>query len=100
MRLCRFCYEEEMILAGFYADDHVIPVDLAVEAYIEAGGGELPVPATENLMDLLPPDGACAEAMRELAAWVEGLDETKWSHLAIPLGEVKLLVPIARPEKI
>src|SRR6185437_9619321 len=32
MRLCRFSLDD-LVLTGFYADDHVIPIDQAAEAY-------------------------------------------------------------------
>ena len=35
MRVCRFGLEE-MVLIGFYADTHVIPIDQAAEAYRRA----------------------------------------------------------------
>ena len=56
MRVCRFGFDE-MVLTGFYADDHVIPIDQAAEAYSRDTGVELLLPSTEDLLDLLPPDG-------------------------------------------
>ncbi len=57
MRVCRFGFDE-MVLTGFYADNHVIPIDQAAEAYSRDTGVELLLPSTEDLLDLLPPDGS------------------------------------------
>src|SRR5947209_15737151 len=99
MRLCRFVLDETT-LTGFYADDRVIPIDQASEAYCEAEGLELLLPTTDDLLDLLPPDGSSFEAVKTLAGWVDELDGISRDELSIPLDEVHLLVPIARPRKI
>jgi 2,4-didehydro-3-deoxy-L-rhamnonate hydrolase len=99
MRLCRFELDE-VILAGFYADERVIPIDQAAEAYGEDSGVELLLPSTSDLLELLPPDGSSLDAIRELAEWVDNLDIVALEELAIPTGEVQLLTPIAQPKKI
>ena len=43
MRVCRFGFDE-MVLTGFYADDQVIPIDQAAEAYSRDMGIELLLP--------------------------------------------------------
>ena len=43
MRVCRFGFDE-MVLTGFYADDQVIPIDQAAEAYSRDMGIELLAP--------------------------------------------------------
>jgi hypothetical protein len=96
MRVCRFGFDE-MVLTGFYADDHVIPIDQAAEAYSRDNGVELLLPSTEDPLDLLPPDGISHDAARELDAWIEHLDESERSELLIAIDEVRLLVPIASP---
>jgi 2,4-didehydro-3-deoxy-L-rhamnonate hydrolase len=99
MRLCRFSLDDT-ILAGFYRDDRVIPIDQACDAYCDTLGVDLLLPSTDNLLDLLPPDGISSFACIDLAAWVDGLDEDALAELAIPIDDVKLLVPIAVPNKI
>ncbi len=99
MRLCRF-HLDEMILTGFYADDHVIPIDQAAEAYVEDVGVDLVLPTTDDLLELLPPDGASFETLLDLAGWVEGLDLLARQELAVATEEVKLLVPIGAPRKL
>jgi 2,4-diketo-3-deoxy-L-fuconate hydrolase len=99
MRLCRFSLDD-LILTGFYADDRVVPIDQAAEAYSEAEGINLNLPATHDLLDLLPPDGESFDSVRDLASWVDSLDELAHQELTIPLDEVRLLAPIARPPKL
>lgn len=99
MRVCRFGFEE-MVLTGFYADTHVIPIDQAAEAYSEETGVELLLPSTEDPLDLLPPDGISFESARELDDWLGRLDESTRAELVIPIEDVRLLVPIASPPKL
>jgi 2,4-didehydro-3-deoxy-L-rhamnonate hydrolase len=99
MRLCRFSLDD-LILIGFYADDHVIPVDQAAEAYCDETAVELLLPTTGNLLDLLPPDGSSFEALCVLSEWVEDLDVVDRGELAIPIDDVQVLVPIANPCKL
>jgi hypothetical protein len=99
MRVCRVRLDEIELFA-LYRDDHVIPIDQACEAYVEAMGLELLLPSTEDLLDFLPPDGPSRLACLELARWVEGLDDEDLAELSVPIDEVLLLVPVARPGKI
>jgi 2-keto-4-pentenoate hydratase/2-oxohepta-3-ene-1,7-dioic acid hydratase in catechol pathway len=99
MRVCRFSLDD-LILTGFYAGDRVVPIDQASEAYIEAEGVNLNLPATHDLLDLLPPDGGSFDAVHDLSCWVDSLDEDDLQDLSISLEEVRLLAPIARPPKI
>ncbi|CAN5853606.1 hypothetical protein BH23PLA1_BH23PLA1_10680 [soil metagenome] len=100
MRLCRFQFEEEDPLTGFYVDDQIIPIDQAVDAYCEAMNLELLVHETDNLLDLLPPRGQSFRAVRELARWIETLDTDALAELTLPIEEVHLLTPIERPGKL
>jgi 2,4-didehydro-3-deoxy-L-rhamnonate hydrolase len=99
MRLCRFQLDDAT-LAGFFADDRVIPLAQAAEALGAERGEDPALPATDDLLDLLPPDGPGFDAARELADWVARLDEAALAALAVPLAEVRLLVPIPRPPKV
>jgi 2-keto-4-pentenoate hydratase/2-oxohepta-3-ene-1,7-dioic acid hydratase in catechol pathway len=101
MRICRFSLDD-LILTGFYADDHVIPIDQASEAYTQSEEGELELSATHDLLNLLPPDGDSFEAVRELSDWIDSLDPVSLNDLdlLIPRSEVRILVPIARPPKL
>jgi 2-keto-4-pentenoate hydratase/2-oxohepta-3-ene-1,7-dioic acid hydratase in catechol pathway len=99
MRLCRFILDD-MVLTGFYGDNVVIPIDQAAEAYSRDTGVELLLPSTEELLDLLPPDGPSSEQARDLDAWLNGLDVIARDELTTQLGDVRLLVPIATPPKL
>ena len=99
MRLCRFSFDD-MVLTGFYGNNVVIPIDQAAEAYSRDTGVELLLPSTEDLLELLPPDGCSYELARDLAAWVGGLDLIALDELTVLLEEVQLLVPIANPPKL
>ena len=99
MRLCRFSFDD-MVLTGFYDDNVVIPIDQAAEAYSRDTGVELLLPSTEDLLELLPPDGCSYELARDLDAWVSGLDVIARDELTVPLEDVQLLVPIASPPKL
>jgi 2,4-didehydro-3-deoxy-L-rhamnonate hydrolase len=99
MRLCRFTLDDTL-LAGFYIDDGVVPLHLACDAYCDELGVDLLLPPTEDLLDLLPPDGPSFPACLELWHWVAALEPRALQELSIPLGDVKLLVPIPQPNKI
>lgn len=100
MRLCRFCMSDEEPLVGFYTDDHVIAIDQAAEAHHEATGVELSLPVTDDLLDLLPPDGAGYEPALALSRWLVQQPAELLDALSIPLEEVELCVPIPNPSKL
>jgi 2,4-didehydro-3-deoxy-L-rhamnonate hydrolase len=100
MRLCRFRLDDDLILTGFYADDRVIPLDQAADAYVDATGDELVLPVSDELLELLPPDGPGFEPARTVSSWVATLDAEALAALSIPVDEVRLLVPIGHPRKI
>ncbi|WP_165229386.1 fumarylacetoacetate hydrolase family protein [Aquisphaera insulae] len=99
MRLCRFSFDD-MVLTGFYGGNAIIPIDQAAEAYSRETGVELLLPSTEDLLELLPPDGCSFEQARDLAAWLDGLDVIARDELTIPAEDAQLLVPIAEPPKM
>jgi 2-keto-4-pentenoate hydratase/2-oxohepta-3-ene-1,7-dioic acid hydratase in catechol pathway len=99
MRLCRFELDD-VVLAGLYADDYVIPIDQAAEAYCEDLGVDLLLPTTGDLLELLPPDGNAFAQLRALSEWVEGLDVIERGELSIAVEDVQLLVPIGKPRKL
>ncbi len=99
MRLCRF-RSDDLILAGFYEDDRIIPIHQAAERYGEASGVELFVDSTADLIDFLPPDGASYPAAAAIDGWLKGLDREALDELSTPIDEVQLLSPIAAPPKV
>jgi 2-keto-4-pentenoate hydratase/2-oxohepta-3-ene-1,7-dioic acid hydratase in catechol pathway len=98
MRLCRFRIDG-MILLGFYADDRVVPIDQAAEAYSEVEEDDLLLPATEDLLELLPLGVGHREA-RRLAEWVEGPSAPPIDEISVPTAEIELLTPVPKPPKI
>ena len=99
MRLCRFSLDD-LILTGFYADDRVVPIDQAADAYAEATGIDIVLPPSDDLLDLLPPDGEAFQDAKTLYTWASGLDATSLDAISIPTAEISLLVPIPAPRKI
>ena len=99
MRLCRFVVDD-LVLVGFYHDRSVVPIAQAVEAYMEQEDIELALPATDDLLELLPPDGPRLREVQALARWVADLDRDRLEELSLPLNEVRMLVPIPRPPKV
>ena len=99
MRVCRFAMDDTALL-GLYFEDYVIPVHQAADAYCADVDIELFLPSSECLLDLLPPDGPSCATMRDLAQWLDELDVVSREELAIPIEEVRLLVPVARPNKL
>lgn len=99
MRICRFLYEGTE-LSGFYRDDRVVPLDQAAEAYAQATGLDLVLPASESLLDLLPTGGPGFQAARRLSEWLEALDAPDLQELSVPTDECSLLVPIPNPPKL
>ena len=99
MRLCRFLLDD-VILTGFYADDRVIPLAQAAEAFGEAHDTELLLGEADDLLPLLPPAGEFASIARLLAEWVGRLEEESVRNLAIPADAIELLAPIPRPGKL
>ncbi len=102
MRLCRFRFDadDETPLAAFYADDHLVPVDQAAEAFAADHDRELDLGPTSDLLALLPPDGEGFVAARALETWLAGLEADRRAELAVPIADVELLTPIERPGKI
>jgi 2,4-diketo-3-deoxy-L-fuconate hydrolase len=101
MRVCRFILEGEFPLVGFYDDNRVVPVEQAAELYADQeDDNSLILPATEDLLDLLPSEGTAFDSVRQLARWLNGPGQSAVEDLAIPLDEVRLMVPIPRPSKL
>lgn len=98
MRVCRFRHLG-VTKIGFYGEEWIVPLDAAIRGLSAATGESIFLPPTENLLDLLPPDGNDCDAARRLAAWLEQAPARSQS-LGVPTGAVQLLVPIPRPNKL
>ncbi|HND51130.1 MAG TPA: fumarylacetoacetate hydrolase family protein [Pirellulaceae bacterium] len=99
MRLCRFRREQQVEI-GFYDEKRIVPLAGAIKAYVDATHQRLTLPATDNLLDLLPPDGSSAAAARQVADWVAGAGAGLVGGIAVPTEKAELLVPIPRPNKL
>lgn len=98
MRVCRF-RQEDQVRAGFYADTYVVPLAVAAARYHESTGRQLLLPRDDNLLALLPHGTAHTDA-RELWAWVQQQGDRLDRQARVGLEDVKLLVPIPRPNKL
>jgi len=91
MRLCRIGPEANP-RAAFYFDTHVVPVASAAVAHSQARGTSVRIPTKDDLVPVLTDYG-----MQETESW---LARTPNPPGAIPIGQVELLVPVAKPNKI
>ena len=98
MRVCRF-QRGDQIEAGLYGDEQVIPLAEAAQAYEQATQEKLGLPASSDLLDYLPA-GEAAAAANKLAAWVAADDARVPAASKLAHNDVKLLVPIPRPNKL
>ncbi len=100
MRLCRF-QSSSGPTAGFYAELGVTPIAAAAAAYRSSTGRTLDLPTGDSLLELLPPDGSAASAVRTLHEWL-GSDAARASLATLrqSLDSVQLLVPFPRPNKL
>lgn len=99
MRVCRFQHQGR-VHAGIYSDKFVAPLSAAAKAYADATHETLTLPESDDLLDLLPPDGKFAAAAEKLAGWVERNGEGVPASARLAHSDVKLLVPIPRPNKL
>ncbi|MBI3465247.1 MAG: fumarylacetoacetate hydrolase family protein [Planctomycetes bacterium] len=99
MRLCRFKYRDQVHL-GLYDEQQLLPLAAGAEAYAAATHQRLSLPASDDLLDFLPPEGKGFEAVKRLADWVARSGGKLPASAAIPTAEVELLVPIPRPNKL
>ena len=97
MRICRFRLNGNPS-TGFYSEEAIIPLAVAVEAYRSASGERLALEVSDNLLDYLPPDGRYFVAARELAEFVAAGELPADARLAP--SQVELLVPVPRPNKL
>ncbi len=99
MRVCRFRYAGKTS-AGFYDEQLIVPIAAAAAAYRDHVDPSLDIPETDDLLVLLPPDGAAGAAAARIAAWIADHTDDVPSQLKLPTSSVELLVPIPRPNKL
>jgi 2-keto-4-pentenoate hydratase/2-oxohepta-3-ene-1,7-dioic acid hydratase in catechol pathway len=99
MRLCRIKLNGQVQLA-FYDEQRIVPLTTATKAFADKMGRKLDLPASESLLDFLPPAGRGFTAAKELAAWMTEHPAVIGSAGSISTSSAELLVPIPRPNKI
>lgn len=99
MRLARFIFNRRLTV-GLYDEGFVVPLASAVEAYANATHERLELPASENLLDFLPPEGKAFSAAKKIADWAARNDGGVPAAARLPLDKVELLRPIQSPNKL
>lgn len=99
MRICRFEYRDRTQV-GFYDETAIVPIAMAAAAYQAATQEKLSLPTDDNLLHYLPPAGTAAAATHRLAEWVKTAGGDLPSEARLAPGDVQLLVPIPRPNKL
>ena len=98
MQVCRYRHHDQTA-AGFYNSETIVRTVAAAAAYSAASGDSVELPDTDNLLELLPPDGTAFANASKVANWLQSQDELP-AGLALPQADTELLVPIARPNKL
>ncbi len=100
MRLCRYIHNKQTQI-GLYNDTSITPLAVAAQAYGDATHDKKKLPAGDDLLFFLPPDGEFfdyAQKVAEFATRNAGVLSPKTLQSDPP--NVELLVPIARPSAI
>jgi 2,4-didehydro-3-deoxy-L-rhamnonate hydrolase len=99
MRLCRVLVNGSPEV-GFYDEQHVVPLSVAVKAVSKSTGKTPILPGGDNLLDFLPPSEMGFTAAKEIAQWLAANSGSLPETELIPTAKAELLVPIPRPNKI
>jgi 2-keto-4-pentenoate hydratase/2-oxohepta-3-ene-1,7-dioic acid hydratase in catechol pathway len=99
MRLARFLAQGRTTI-GLYNEKFVIPLAAAAEAYSHATHDKVELPASDNLLDFLPPSGKSFAAVKKVADWAARNDGGAPAAARLPLEKIELLRPIERPNKL
>jgi 2,4-diketo-3-deoxy-L-fuconate hydrolase len=94
MRLCRYEHEGRVSI-GFYEDTTVIGLNRVARI----SGLTLPDPSAD-LLDHLPPAGPQYALARDLYRRLHGMSQEQRGQVALPISNVRLLVPVPRPSKV
>jgi 2-keto-4-pentenoate hydratase/2-oxohepta-3-ene-1,7-dioic acid hydratase in catechol pathway len=99
MRICRYSHHLKNAV-GLYHDDHVVPLAVAAKAYTDATHDAVELPAVDDLLALLTPEGSAHAAAKKVADWTDRNPGAIPASQRLALDEVELLVPIPRPNKL
>jgi 2-keto-4-pentenoate hydratase/2-oxohepta-3-ene-1,7-dioic acid hydratase in catechol pathway len=98
MRLCRYIHNKQTHV-GLYDDQTILPLALAAKVYGEATHDQKKLPAGDDLLPYLPPDGELfgyAQKVAEFASRNAG----SLAAQRLQTGDVELLRPIQKPNKL
>jgi 2-keto-4-pentenoate hydratase/2-oxohepta-3-ene-1,7-dioic acid hydratase in catechol pathway len=98
MRLCRYTHNKQTHV-GLFDEKSILPLAAAAKAYGDATHDRLALPAGDDLVPYLPPDGTTFAAAKKVEEWVSRNDAMV-ATLRLGTGDVELLRPIARPNKL
>ena len=98
MRLCRFS-DAGVSRSAFYTEQSLVPIAAAAAEYTRQTGQELAIPASDELLPLLP-GGDARDAARQLSLWLAGPGQSTAARLTLATAQAQLLVPIPRPNKL
>jgi 2-keto-4-pentenoate hydratase/2-oxohepta-3-ene-1,7-dioic acid hydratase in catechol pathway len=99
MRIARFAVGGRTAV-GFYDDKFVVPLTAAAEAYTHATHEQVKLPASDLVIDFLPPAGKGFAAAKKIADWAARNDGSFPASARLPHDKVELLRPIERPNKL
>jgi 2-keto-4-pentenoate hydratase/2-oxohepta-3-ene-1,7-dioic acid hydratase in catechol pathway len=97
MRLCRVNIDGRP-QAAFYDESWITPVAAAATAHERATGNRVELPATDDLLALLPPAGPAWAAAQRVADWLAAGDVP--DGIRVSTSQARLLAPIPRPNKL
>jgi 2-keto-4-pentenoate hydratase/2-oxohepta-3-ene-1,7-dioic acid hydratase in catechol pathway len=99
MRICRYDDQGQARAALFY-DERLVPLKAAAEIYAQETGQRLELPAGDDLLCFLPPDGPAHAACRTLEAYVGPRLDRLPAPAVLSVEQTSLLVPVPRPNKL
>jgi 2,4-diketo-3-deoxy-L-fuconate hydrolase len=99
MRLCRY-QDKDRAAVGFYDEARIVPLDVAAAAHADATHERLSLPASDDLLDFLPPSGQGFAAAKKLADWLDRNQGKLSAPGVLKIEQTTLLVPIPRPNKL
>lgn len=99
MRLCRLRHDGiEQI--GLYDEERIVLVAEAIETYRNKTGTTGLVPAGDDLLPWLPPDGEAYPVISRLVDWIANHPDELPPEAVVETATAQLLVPIPRPNKL